>query len=248
MKFPNHYGVKNLKPLPYERQGFSQHAETGIIETMTNAIKKPNKTFFEIGFSSGAMNMTRDLFTQGWSGVGVDMFDKPSDKLGPLPTVTYIQSKVDPENIHDILSDVDIQVDFFSLDIDSYDYEIADKVLSSGWQPKTVCLEFNPKFGPDAHASFPYRVGKKLFNKKGLYGSSLAKYIDLFTGHGYRYFGFDHTFTNVFFYHPDTVNDLSQHKIYQPNDLPFANDDIMITMIKMHHLWEVSDIWTRSSK
>jgi len=81
-----------------------------------------------------------------------------------------------------------------------------------------------------------------------LYGSSLAKYIALWTSHGYRYFGFDSTFTNVFFYHPDTVNDLSHLKIYQPEDLPFANDDIMLTMIKMHPIWNIEDIWTRSSK
>ena len=248
MNFPTHYGVKNLETLPYEKLGYAQHGETGIIETMTDAIKHKTNMFFEIGFSSGAMNMTRDLFTKGWSGVGVDMYEAPSDKLGPLSKVNYIKCKVEPDNLLDILQEVDVQVDFFSLDIDSYDFEIAEKLLSLGWQPKTVCLEFNPKFGSTAHASFPFRVGKKIFNKKGLYGSSLAKYIALWTSHGYRYFGFDSTFTNVFFYHPDTVNDLSHLKIYQPEDLPFANDDIMLTMIKMHPIWNIEDIWTRSSK
>ena len=244
MQFPNHYGVKNLEPLPYEAVGFAQHAETGIIKTMTDAIKNPNNIFFEIGFSSGMMNMSRDLFTKGWSGVGVDMFERPDERLGDLSKVNYIKSKVTPDNLIDILQEVDIEVDFFSLDIDSYDFAIAEKLLKSGYQPKTVCLEFNPKFGPTALASFPYREGKKIFNKKGLYGSSLAKYINLWTNYGYKYFGFDMTMTNVFFYHPSTVNDLSHLPFHKPTDLVFQNDEIMQTIIKMHRIWQIEDIWT----
>src|SRR5210317_1285110 len=127
MNFPTHYGVKNLEPLPYEKLGYAQHAETGIIETMTDAIKHKTNMFFEIGFSSGGMNMTRDLFTKGWSGVGVDArYEAPSDKLGPLPKVKFIKCKVEPNNLLDILQEVDVQVDFFSLDIDSYDFAIAE--------------------------------------------------------------------------------------------------------------------------
>jgi len=78
----------------------------------------------------------------------------------------HIVLKVTPKNVHKAFKDTPKVFDFFSLDIDSYDFEIAEKLLSLGWQPKTVCLEFNPKFGPTAHASFPFRVGKKIFNKK----------------------------------------------------------------------------------
>ena len=42
-----------MKHLPYERQGFSQNAETGIIEYMLAGILNSKKTFVEIGFGDG---------------------------------------------------------------------------------------------------------------------------------------------------------------------------------------------------
>ena len=59
--------------LPYERQGYSQFGETGIIELMLSGLRDPHQTFVEIGFGTGNQNMTMDLLDQGYRGVGVDV-------------------------------------------------------------------------------------------------------------------------------------------------------------------------------
>ena len=64
-----------MKHLLYERQGFSQNAETGIIEYMLAGMSDPKKTFVEIGFGDGTQNMTLDLLHQGYCGVGIDGWD-----------------------------------------------------------------------------------------------------------------------------------------------------------------------------
>lgn len=244
MKIPNYYSVKNLQPLPYESKGFAQNLEYGIIKVLTENIKEKNYSFFEVGFSNGMQNMSRDLFTKGWNGIGVDLFDEPDPTCGITDKVTYVKSKVTPNNIISLLGKLPKDFDFLSLDIDSFDYEIASKILQSGYKPKTACCEFNPKFGPYAIASFPYETNAKIYKKYGYYGCSLAKYKQLFESYGYKYFGFDCTFTNIFFYDPDAVYNLDHFKINQPTDLPFTDDKILKRMVELHPYWKnINNIW-----
>lgn len=217
--------------LPYESQTYSQHGEDGIIKVMTDAIVNPNRFVFEIGWGSGKENMSRNLFEQGWSGVGIDGARLPHPDIVIPEQFEYRCLYVRPDELETAFSGVPKDMDFFSLDIDSFDYEIAAWALSNEYRPKTVCLEFNCHFGPSTRARFPWAPmvpgrPKHVYNKRILYGSSLAQYRSLWESHGYRWFGFDSSCVNTFFYDPDQVTDLGDQPILTEPDLRCQEDRV----------------------
>jgi hypothetical protein len=209
--------------LPYESQRHSQHGEDGIIDTMTAAIRSPNRFVFEIGWGSGKENMSRNLMEQGWSGIGIDGAREPHPDIRLPDCFEYRMMYVEPSKFDTAFQGVPRDPDFFSLDIDSFDFEVAQWALDNGYRPKTVCLEFNHRFGATVQASFPWAAPapgrpKFVYNKHWFHGVSLAKYRALWEGRGYRYFGFDSSCVNVFFYDPDQVSKLD-HPVLMPSDL-----------------------------
>ena len=235
--------------LPYESQTHSQHGEDGIIAVMTQAILDPNRFVFEIGWGSGKQNMSRCLMEQGWSGIGIDGAHQPHPGLVIPDNFQYRQLYVDPSQFASAFEGVPEDMDFFSLDIDSFDFEVARWALDNGYRPKTVCLEFNHRFGPDVQASFPWAPPapgrrKFVYNKHWFHGVSLAKYRALWQSHGYHYFGFDSSCVNVFFYDPQAVSDLSTLPRLESSVLA-VQDDIVRDRILQDDYWQdrVSDIY-----
>jgi hypothetical protein len=224
--------------LPYERHIYSQHGEDGIIQVMVDAIVNPTKTFLEIGWGEGGNNMTRNLMDQGWQGVGIDRVDV-DDQLYP-PGFTYINLNVEPSTYAQAFSHTPKLFDFFSLDIDSFDYDVAAWMLAQGWRPKTVCVEINPKFGYTALARCPWLppMKKKLYRKTVIYGASIRKYQQLWQHYGYCSFGFDSTATNAFFYHPDHVSSLDHLPQLAAEDFPYNNSDVVDQLLQQHSFWK----------
>ena len=216
--------------LPYESQRHSQHGEDGIIAVMTEAIKNPNRFVFEIGWGTGKENMSRNLMEQGWSGIGIDGAQEPHPDITLPDCFEYRMMYVEPDRFEAAFQGVPRDLDFFSLDIDSFDFEVARWALDNGYRPRTVCLEFNHRFGSSVQASFPWAPPapgrpKFVYNKHWVHGVSLAKYRTLWEGHGYRYFGFDSSCVNVFFYDPDQLCDLD-HPVLMPWDLCTQQDSV----------------------
>jgi len=210
--------------LPYEHRRYSQHGEDGIIQTMTDAVLQPNRWFLEIGWGDGTQNMTRNLIEQGWSGVAVDGGHCPSIDLPS--NVEFRSIYITPECLDQAFDGVPWDLDFFSLDIDSFDFEVAAWALARGYRPKTLCLEFNHRFGASAVASFPWteRRGKGIYNKRYLHGVSLAKYREFWQSQGYSYFGFDTSCVNVFFYDTQQLASLQHLPLLDISDLPGQED------------------------
>jgi hypothetical protein len=197
-----------MKHLPYERQGFSQHSETGIIEYMLAGISNPKRTFVEIGFGDGTQNMTLDLLHQGYSGVGIDGWDWAESVVEKWPNqLIKIKKMISPGDVTQYIPEQYQQPDFFSLDIDSFDYAVASTLLESGFRPATVCCEINRHFGND-WGSFPYieNAAKYTYNRKYHYGCSLSKYKHLWSQYGYEFFTFDTRAVNAFWIYKDRVN------------------------------------------
>lgn len=220
--------------LPYEKQITSQHGEDGIIEQMLNAIKNPDTTFLEIGWGDGGSNMTWHLMKdKGWGGVGVDA-QPPKKGFDIFPkNFTHINEFVFPNTCLKYISMVPIDCDFFSLDIDSFDYEIAKTLFLGGFRPKTVCVEINKFFGANDYGSFPFETPRKrLYHKLHRSGVSLKKYIDFFNYFNYDYFGYDSSYTNAFFYHRDQCNSLSKLPILPIEEFPYQDSSVMKTNIK----------------
>lgn len=216
--------------LPYEKQITSQHGEDGIIEQMLNAIHTSrNYQFLEIGWGDGGTNMTWHLMTQqGWTGVGVDA-QAPKKGYDLFPEgFKHFQEFVYPNTCKKYLDHVPIDCDFFSLDIDSFDYDIARALMENGFRPKTVCVEINKFFGANSIGSFPYqeRIKKKLYHKLYYSGVSLKKYIQFWNYYGYEYFGYDSSYTNAFFYKKDQCNQINL-PILKLEDFPYQDDSQM---------------------
>ena len=111
---------------------------------MTNSIIKPDYTFLEIGWGDGGTNMTNYLqYEKGWGGVGVDAKEDPKGQDRFTDKFKHVVSKVYPHNAQEFIKEVPYNCDFFSLDIDSFDYAVAHELfLNGGFRPKTVCVEF----------------------------------------------------------------------------------------------------------
>jgi len=218
--------MKNYR-LEYEKQITSQHGEDGIIEVMLNAINVArDNTFLEIGWGDGVVNMTRWMIDAGWSGVAVDAIPKT---IEITKLIKHYQEFVYPNTCTKYLKDIPLDCDFFSLDIDSFDYEIAKILLRAGFRPKTVCVEINKFFGANHHGSFPYmeRVKGKIYHKLRYSGVSIQKYRKLWEHYGYAYFGYDSSCTNAFFYRKDCCSDLSNVEILPLKDFPYQDDSVM---------------------
>lgn len=227
--------------LDYEKQVHSQHGEDGIIQVMTDAITKPNRFVLEIGWGNGKQNMSRNLLDQGWTGVGIDGGRDPCAEVRIPGGFEFRSLWVDPSNFNEAFRGVPFDLDFFSLDIDSFDFEVAKWALDQGFRPRTVCLEFNYRFGPRAQASFPYvprspGTKKFIYNKRLLHGVSLAKYRAFWQSQGYRYFGFDSSCVNVFFYDPNALTALDHYQILGENDLAIQ-EDLVRPAVQSHDYW-----------
>lgn len=239
--------------LPYEFKVWSQHQEDGIIDVLVKAIKDPTNVFLEIGWGNGTENMTHYLMDQGWSGVGVDADSRLFKNIALPNNFKHIILKVTPKNVHKAFKHTPKIFDFFSLDIDSYDYTIAKWALENGYLPKVVCVEINKKFGPTVHASFPYtdfganRNG--VYKKTGLFGTSFAKYKELWSKYNYKYFTIDSSANNMFFYHPDYVNDLSNLETYSEKDFAELDDSRIVSLVNAHGYWAKfkEEIWSKDT-
>lgn len=222
--------------LPYEKPSRTQFGEWGIIELMLAGLRDPQHTFVEIGFGTGDTNMTMDLLDRGYSGVGIDARDWDpgySNQWGDR--LTKIQSWVWPNNVLDLV-DAKSSPDFFSLDIDSFDYEIAGLLLQQGFRPAVVCCEINKHFYNQL-ASFPcsYDTAKYIYDRKFIYGCSLPKYQSLWSQYGYQFFTFNTGEVNAFWYDPSRVTMVDGTPTLQTLDP--KDTEVIRQKISQHWYW-----------
>jgi hypothetical protein len=97
--------------------------------------------------------------------------------------------------------------DFFSLDIDSFDFWVLkDLLYCHEFRPAVMCLEYLSYYQQHAVS---VRPDLKKY-KKSYCGCSLSAYQKLTERFGYEFFTVDTYGVNSFFYHPDRLTDLRQ--------------------------------------
>jgi hypothetical protein len=212
-----------MNPLAdFERKVWSQHGEDGIIIALTDSLKERNQQFVEIGATWQECN-SRNLSQNGWTGWVYDRGDVSQFDNG-------IQRKVTPATAEVPI----LEPDFFSLDIDSYDYYIADALLRKGFRPKVVCVEFNSFLG--GTNTVPYiepHDRYKLQPRYGLYfGAALDAWKHLWKG--WRYVGMESSCTNAFFVREDQSDwpgtDFFDHQTYFCRKYSKTGDQLRKTM------------------
>lgn len=166
----------------------SGDGEDGIIEKIFNTVGTENTWCVELGALNGTHDSnTRRLITkEGWSATLIEgdptYFDVLSRVYAHTPSVYCRNVFVEFEGsyrLDALLATTPIPVDFdlFVLDIDGNDYHVWESLQE--YQPRVVCVEFNPTIPNDIHFVQPRDMRVQQ-------GSSLRAFVELAARKGYR--------------------------------------------------------------
>jgi hypothetical protein len=201
---------------------YSQNEEDGIVLGLLRTVGITNRTFVEIGSGGSGGNSGMLCNEFGWRGVMVDYsktnIDRASKKFGSNPKCSFEHLEVTPENVDSLIQRNGLtgEVDFFSLDIDSFDYWVLKAMTACS--PRVMCLEYNSNYG--ATESLTIAPDTDMAKApKGFHGVSLKAWEKLCAERGYRLVACDPTGTNAFFLRNDLRPDikaLPAEKAFRP--------------------------------
>lgn len=204
---------------------FSQGAEDGLSLQILERLSLDAGVFLEIGVGNGLENNTNVLLSQGWKGCWLSdqrlaiSRDRTNSSL-----VKFKKISVSTENVGTLvesyLRQIDSpDIDFLSIDIDSYDALIFEAILSRGLRPKIIVLEYNPHLG--SRVDFSAEYSNRSWNMTNYYGSSIGYLVALAREFGYVLVGATHTFSANCFFVPRTLAEQANLEILSPDELPF---------------------------
>jgi len=218
---------------------YSQNDEDGIIDSIFKDIDTTNKLFCEIGVGDCIENNTHYLVLKGWSGIWIDNEKKYINKLNKLikknnKLEMYVK-KISPENINSIFEESKIinknyykEIDFLSIDIDSYDLECLKSLEIIA--PRLICIEYNPKFRHDTEIDIKKRDN---FNWEydDYFGSSLNSICKVMEVKKYKLVATNITGSNAFFvknelYNKCKTKNQSVEELYSNPNFDLFSDDI----------------------
>lgn len=185
---------------------FSQNEEDGMVLALLQTAGVVTRTFVEIGSGGSGGNsgiLSREF---GWRGVMVDYdaenIERAARKFGDNPNLAFERLEVTPGNVDALIERNGLtgEVDFFSLDIDSFDYWVLKAMTACS--PRVMVLEYNAHFGPEAAVTIAPDADLSKA-PKGLHGASLAALVKLAATKGYRLLACDPSGTNAFFLRND---------------------------------------------
>lgn len=186
---------------------FSQNGEDGIIDYLVNKLKLNTKNFVEIGVGNYRESNTRFLYNKYHpKGLIIDYIDDMEKKVKPFVNLwkgdlRIYNKQINSENILDILNNsCDYEIDIFSIDIDSIDYWIIEKLNRN--ISKIFVAEYNPVFGSELEVTVPNISGferNKYHYSYLCYGMSLKALINLMDKKGYYFIGTNLQKINAFF-------------------------------------------------
>lgn len=169
---------------------FSSLGEEKILYDTINEIKPIEHYYVDIGAGDGVtMSNTACLAIQGWSGV---CFEYDKVKAGKMAMayenfhdVGMCQSKISPLNVNGFLKSFQVPENFgvLSLDIDSYDYFVLQKILAD-FKPTIIIAEINEKIPPPLEFTVLFDKNH-YWDESHLFGQSLSQIDKLCKEHGY---------------------------------------------------------------
>ncbi len=215
---------------------YSQNDEDGIINSIFNDIGTDNKIFIEIGVGNGIENNTHNLLLQNWKGIWIDSSDVHlkhiKNNLNNNNLLIEIR-EITPENINEsikyLIKDIENNnsdnIDFLSIDIDSYDIFCVEKLTII--KPKLICIEYNAKFPPPMDISI--NPNKKFkWDHDDYNGASLFFINKKLNQKGYKLISTNITGNNAFFvlneyYKKCKTKDQSLDNLYMPPNYNLYN-------------------------
>lgn len=189
----------------------SQHEEDGITLALLRAAGVRHRTFVEIGCGSTGGNSAVLAYELGWSGLMVDANRKAVEEAQRLfrfnPGVYVVKSRVSTETIDAFLTSHGVagEVDFMSIDIDSFDYWLWSAITVC--TPRLLVMEYNGPFGPDRAVTVPNEP-RPAVAPKGYSGASLPALTKLARAKGYGLVLCEDAGVNAFFLRDDVAPDI----------------------------------------
>ena len=186
---------------------FSQNGEDGILDFITSMLKIERPNFIEIGVGTYVEANTRFIYDR-FSPKGIiidaeeDLKNKVFSNINPWKgDLKVIEEKISTENINNIIStNCDFAIDIFSLDIDSIDYWVIDKLKPN--ISKIFVAEYNAVFGSTLEVTTP---NLKNFNRQEYhyshlcFGMSLKALINIMKKKNFYFIGTNSVRNNAFF-------------------------------------------------
>jgi hypothetical protein len=166
----------NSKPLIVE------FGETRSLGTTTRS--------FRIRYKARAIYFTGDLNLRSTYLNILDILKVTYKKvdLSYLKFLTNMPFKffVTPDNILNLFEKKKVnEIDLLTIDIDSYDYFIARKILENNFKPRLLILEYNFNLGMELSLSVPYVSSKVKPNNSRIFGASYKALNNLANQYGY---------------------------------------------------------------
>jgi hypothetical protein len=197
--------------------GHSQYGEASIIDFIFKHLPPENKFFVDIGagfYGGGVMSNSIDLMNKGWTGVRVDASDDRDKSI--------IKAYVTPDNILGLMQEWDVfyGFDFLTIDIDSFDLDILEKIVPV-YKPRVICTEMNTGINPNLCVKLKYEHGYT-WDKTNKFGYSFGAAVKFCEKHGYKII-LNHINQNLFLVRSDLIGDISPVEVkqtyYFPNNL-----------------------------
>lgn len=140
------------------RVNFARHAgfsdEERLIRHYLDSVPIATRYCVDIAAQDGvAGSQTVALFKEGWAGLAVEcdahMFAVLAHTYRVFKNVSLVRTRVIPDNVVSILKAADCprEFGFLSLDIDSYDYFVLERLLGE-FRPSLICVEINEAVPP----------------------------------------------------------------------------------------------------
>jgi hypothetical protein len=173
------------------QSGFSNFDEERMLEEFVARLVPEERAHVAVDIGAGdgiRGSNTYALFRRGWRGVGFEGDERRARRLARayrnFDGVEARHALVGPSNVVALLGAAGVPQDFgvLSLDIDSYDYLVLDRVLSH-FRPRIVVTEINEKIPPPVKFHVKYDADFRL--QHHFYGYSIASLAELCARHDY---------------------------------------------------------------
>ena len=216
-------------PLPsFADVGFSvqsQNDEDGVLLFVFALVGFTNRVLVEIAAGNGIeCNSANLIVNHGFTGLlfegneglvqaGQHFYE---ERLGPVALKPrFVSDWVTRENVDDLVRGrmyagalpPSGEIDFLSLDLDGNDYWVLAAL--TGVSPRVIMVEFNAAWGAERALTIPYDPHFKAKLEPVPYmGASLAAFVKLLRGRGYRLVGVERLGFNAVFVRHDLRPDL----------------------------------------
>jgi len=210
-------------------KGYSQNEEDGIIQEIFRRIGTANKSFVEIGVSSGLECNTLYLLLQGWRGLWIEGCSEFVDLINQKfafalnnGTLKVKHAWVQRDNINHLIAEQrehPEDLDLLSLDIDGNDYHVLEAM--DLLNARVVIVEYSPKYQPPVKWVMKYNPSHSYDGFSDYLGASLKSFEILLSAKGYKLVGCSLFGINAFFVREDLVrnhflDDCSAENHYEP--------------------------------